>query len=90
MHRLLIVIGFVALAGCMATEDAAPRRGGDDCHIVGCSGQVCSDTEDVFTSCEWIDAYECYRSATCARQRDGACGWTPTTELNACLATHAL
>jgi hypothetical protein len=32
--------------------------------------------------------YACYRDAACERQPDGACGWTPTAELGACLASH--
>jgi eight-cysteine-cluster-containing protein len=65
-------------------------RGQDSCYIGGCSGQVCSDRNDIVTTCEWRDVYGCYRSARCEQQSDGACGWTPTPELNACLATHAL
>jgi eight-cysteine-cluster-containing protein len=55
-----------------------------DCHPTGCSGQVCAD-DDVITTCEWREEYACYMSATCERQSDGRCGWTPTPELTACL-----
>jgi hypothetical protein len=30
--------------------------------------------------------YACYRSATCAPQASGACGFTETPELAACIA----
>jgi eight-cysteine-cluster-containing protein len=89
VRRLLAVLAVVALAGCIVTNDAAPRRGEDSCHVAGCSAQVCSDRDDVVTTCEWRDVYECYHSASCERQSDGACGWTPTRELNACLASHS-
>jgi hypothetical protein len=54
------------------------------CRPTGCSGQICAD-EDVITTCEYRPEYACYQSAMCARQPDGECGWTPTTELAACL-----
>jgi eight-cysteine-cluster-containing protein len=54
------------------------------CRATGCSGQVCAD-HDVVTTCEWRDEYACYRHAACERQTDGACGWTPSDELKACL-----
>lgn len=54
------------------------------CMKTGCSGQVCSDQE-VITTCEYKTEYECYKKATCERQANGDCGFTPTTELNACL-----
>ncbi len=59
-----------------------------DCFVGGCSGQVCSDREGVITTCEWRPEYACYQDddATCERQPSGACGWTPTAELNSCLA----
>ena len=54
------------------------------CMKTGCSGQVCSDQE-VMTTCEYKTEYECYKKATCERQANGDCGFTPTPELNACL-----
>lgn len=54
------------------------------CKKTGCSGQVCSDQE-VMTTCEYKTEYECYKKATCERQANGDCGFTPTAELNACL-----
>ncbi len=58
-----------------------------ECFVGGCSGQVCSDQEGVITTCQWRPEYACYQDAdaTCERQPSGACGWTPTPELNACL-----
>jgi eight-cysteine-cluster-containing protein len=60
----------------------APQK---TCHVGGCSGQVCSDRDDVVTTCEWRDEYACYDTATCELQGDGNCGWTETPELTACL-----
>jgi hypothetical protein len=68
------------------TVTAAYRRLVDQsCYVGGCSGQICSDQDGVISTCEWKDEYACYASATCERQPDGQCGWTPTPELTACL-----
>jgi eight-cysteine-cluster-containing protein len=55
-----------------------------ECLPNGCSGQVCAD-EPVFTTCEWRPEYACFQQAACERQVNGACGWTQTAELQACL-----
>lgn len=56
------------------------------CYIGGCSGQICSDRPDAISTCEYTEAYACYKTATCERQSSGACGWTETASLRACLA----
>lgn len=58
------------------------------CFVGGCSGQICSEHEGVISTCEWRPEYACYQEASCARQADGACGWTETPELTTCLAGH--
>ena len=57
------------------------------CRTSGCSGQICiaEDAPPVFTTCDWRPEYACYHDAACERQSDGACGWTMTAELTACL-----
>ena len=65
-----------------ATDEVATKT----CYVGGCSGQICSDQEGVISTCEWREEYACYRTATCEVQTDGNCGWTQTTELQACLA----
>ncbi len=57
------------------------------CYVGGCSGQICSSERDMVTTCQWQEEYACYQTATCEVQSSGTCGWTPTPELNACLAT---
>lgn len=72
---------------CVANEDGSASCEPDDaagCVRTGCSGQICADT-DMITTCEWRPEYECYGTASCERQADGACGWTQTPELAACL-----
>lgn len=58
-----------------------------DCFVGGCSGQICSDQEGVISTCEFRPEYACYHDATCERQASGQCGWTQTSELQACLAS---
>lgn len=56
----------------------------NDCIVSGCSRQVCADRQ-VMTLCDYRAEYACYRDASCERQEDGACGWTQTDALRACL-----
>lgn len=56
------------------------------CYIGGCSSQLCTDAPDALSTCEYKPEYSCYKSATCERQSNGACGWTETIELTSCLA----
>jgi hypothetical protein len=56
------------------------------CFVGGCSSHICSDRDDVISTCEWRPQYACYRSATCERQANGQCGWTMTSALQQCLA----
>ena len=58
-----------------------------ECFVGGCSGQICSEDQGVVSTCEWRAEYACYQDATCERQSNGQCGWTETTELQACLAS---
>jgi len=57
------------------------------CRLGGCSSQLClgPDAPDVITTCEYRPEYACYLSAACEPQASGACGWTETDELTACL-----
>ena len=87
---ILLLVGWsisAALAGCLSGGAPTARTDGS-CYIGGCSAELCSDRPDMISPCIWRDAYVCFRDATCARQPNGACGWTPTQELDACLASH--
>lgn len=56
------------------------------CYVGGCSSELCTETKNQVSACIYTDSYACYRSATCARQSDGKCGWTQTPALAKCLA----
>jgi len=60
------------------------------CYVGGCSSQICSDQPGMMSTCEYRDEYACYQTATCERQASGACGWTETTTLKACLGSSAI
>lgn len=56
------------------------------CHIGGCSGQLCGDTPDnLISTCEFRPEYSCYSTSSCEQQTDGNCGWTASKELTDCL-----
>lgn len=60
------------------------------CAIAGCSGQLCvsaKEASNIFTTCEYRPEYACYKEAKCEPQANGACGWTETPQLRACLNT---
>ena len=56
------------------------------CYVGGCSSELCSDQPGMVSTCIYKEEFACYKTATCERQTSGQCGWTQTTELNACLA----
>lgn len=56
------------------------------CYVGGCSSQLCTDTPDMASTCEYREEYACYQQSTCEVQADGECGWTETQELHACLS----
>jgi eight-cysteine-cluster-containing protein len=56
------------------------------CVRTGCSGTVCAEPgNDIMTTCEMRPEYECYASAKCQRQSNGACAWTASAALSQCL-----
>ena len=57
------------------------------CVVTGCSGQVCAEVETA-TDCQYLPVYACYKTATCERQGNGACGWTSTPQLTSCIAEN--
>lgn len=65
-----------------------PPRTSDGCHIGGCSGQICSDTPNAVSTCEYQSHYACFRDAQCERQDDGQCGWTRDDAFNLCMVEH--
>lgn len=68
------------------SSSAPARVVGEGCQIGGCSGQLCvPEGEDVMSTCEYREEYQCYQTATCEKQDNGQCGWTQTAELNSCI-----
>jgi eight-cysteine-cluster-containing protein len=56
-----------------------------ECKRVGCSRHICSDRDDIITTCEYRDEYACLKLSRCERQSDGQCGWTQTKEYQQCI-----
>ncbi len=87
---LVFAVALASVFGCGTPldENQAGVTERDGCEATGCSGEVCAESSaGVATACEWKAEYACYRSAECARQSNGTCGWTPTAELAFCLAS---
>lgn len=92
--RSLLLVFLIACGGGKSAPAPGPapqqpptQQAG--CAKAGCSSTICADAgsaSDIVTTCEMKPEYACYQSATCERQQDGACGWTQTAELTACLA----
>lgn len=63
-----------------------------ECVVGGCSGTLCVSASDepVFSTCEYAAWYACYREpfAVCEMQASGQCGWTPSAELDQCIADN--
>jgi hypothetical protein len=81
-----------AAAGVGASVPGAceePKPEPISCVTGGCSGELCVDAsaDPIFTICLWKPEYECLQTVgVCEAQADtGACGWTQTEELQACL-----
>jgi len=79
------------LAGCFGDNTSPIPTGttqheAGNCFIGGCSQETCTPDAPVASPCIYKAEFACYRDATCEPQGDGACGWTPTPELDACLA----
>lgn len=79
-----LILGVVALANKNIKKSEIEEIG---CKRTGCSGQLCIDSnlEELVTTCEWQDIYECYQKAECKRQNDGKCGFTKDEEFEKCV-----
>jgi len=99
LPSLVFVLAIAACGGKTTPPAGGPDNGGSAtpaeptppapgaCIKTGCSGTVCAEPgNEVMTTCEFKPEYACYRQAACERQADGACGWTQSDELTACLA----
>jgi hypothetical protein len=77
----------VACAGVgIRHEGYCEEPPGEGCVRAGCSDHLCvEEGVDIASTCEWRPVYECYQQATCERQQNGQCGFTPTHEFVECL-----
>ena len=86
MKAAAIIVGVALLSTCaFAGPDAGSSTA---CYVGGCSREICSDRPGTVSPCIWKPQYRCYKTATCERQANGSCDFTPTSELKQCLATE--
>src|SRR5262249_44253680 len=85
--RTLFAICAFAIAGCNGggREASSGAVVVAPCHVAGCSSALCSDQLNVVSPCIYQPQYAGYHAAVCEPQKDGACGWTQTEQLQACL-----
>ena len=55
------------------------------CYVGGCSSHICSDQQNIMSTCEFLPEYACYRDAVCEQQATGECGWTKSEDLSLCI-----
>lgn len=67
-------------------DPTEPPGNSGGCYVGGCSSQLCTDSPNAVSTCEYRAEYACYQGATCERQRSGECGWTENSTLRSCLA----
>ena len=58
-----------------------------DCTTGGCSGTICQskNTEPIFTTCEYLPEYACYKQINCACI-DTKCQWDKTEAFDKCVS----
>ena len=54
------------------------------CKRTGCSSQICA-AEEMPSTCEYIDYYQCYDLAECGLNAAGECGWISNSLFNQCM-----
>jgi hypothetical protein len=86
--ELLALVVSVVLPACMSdqTPSRESRQSGA-CVIGGCAAEVCAEQLEA-SPCIFLPVNTCYQTAMCGRQPDGTCGWDPTPELTACIASY--
>jgi hypothetical protein len=95
MTRTLLLLGLGLLAASRCNGGGQQAANGaievGQCHVGGCSGELCSSQEGLSSPCIYKQEYACYGStpAVCEPQQDGQCDWTQSPELQACLQQNA-
>ncbi len=80
----------VAVILLVVTVNASRGKTPIKCVKSGCSGTLCvKEGEEVTSTCEWKDEYQCYQAATCKQQSSGRCGWVQDSRLKKCLKDKA-
>lgn len=86
--EFLALVVSVVLSACMSDQpQSRESRQSGACVIGGCSDEVCAGQLEV-SPCIWRAVNACYQTAMCGRLADGTCGWDPTPELTACIASY--
>lgn len=93
MRKMMIILIAILIVACekipsekenVNTVTECLRDNG--CVAGGCSGTICQskDAETVYTTCEFLPEYACYRNIKC-RCIEGKCQWDKTEEFDICI-----
>lgn len=71
----------------VSTSTPTPTSVAVQCVTGGCSGDLCLSEQEkgIVSACIYKPEFACYKKARCEVQQSGACGWTQTPELAACI-----
>ena len=82
----VVVSGGLDANGCQLPPKCVVSQTMPKCVVGGCSGTLCGEEgEDLISTCEYREEYQCYKQAVCERQPTGKCGWTETSQFKACM-----
>lgn len=88
-YRFTFSVAPAATTSPVPTPTPASPVATGGCYVGGCSGEICSDQPNAVSSCVYRPEYACYKTASCARQSSGQCGWTQTAALEQCIASNS-
>ncbi|MCK4319082.1 eight-cysteine-cluster domain-containing protein [Candidatus Micrarchaeota archaeon] len=66
-----------------STEEEVECTSDSECIVSGCSNEICA-SEQLTTTCEYKEEYQCLRLTSCGCV-EGACMWKPTIEYEECM-----
>lgn len=88
---IILILTLILIVGCEEIPSSEKSEEKEctqdsDCTIGGCSGTVCQskDAEPIFTTCEWLPEYACYKQIQC-KCIDDKCQWKETEEFLNCV-----
>jgi len=89
MLLVALLIGAISYAksGNSCATGATGADGNKPCHRAGCSGEICTDRDDIMTPCVWNECRNtCYNNHTTCKRIDGKCTFEEHSGFNDCIS----